>query len=123
MTERPGDMPCRPSRPTRTTSHLSRVHQIRSPAMTSLVEFGGSDVLADVLDAARVRGRIYCRGEFSAPWAIRFTAIDISHFHVIESGACWLRIDNGGETTRLTANDLVVIPRGHTYEIVEIGRA
>jgi Cupin len=30
----------------------------------------GTDVLADVLDSLKLKGRIFCRCELSAPWAV-----------------------------------------------------
>ena len=38
--------------------------------MPLLLETGGTDVLADILDSLRLKGRIFCRCELSAPWAI-----------------------------------------------------
>src|SRR5215467_11651144 len=84
--------------------------------MSVLLELEKSDVLADMLDAVRLRGRIFCRGEFAAPWALGFSAGQISHFHVIERGQCWLRFD--GETTpsKIGADYVVVIPRETCYK-------
>jgi len=85
--------------------------------MSVLLELEKSDVLADMLDAVRLRGRIFCRGEFAAPWALGFSAGNISHFHVIERGQCWLRFDGEATPIQVGADDVVVIPRGSGYQL------
>src|SRR5262249_4315431 len=80
------------------------------------LEIDKTDVLADVLDAVRLRGRVFCRGEFSAPWALGIPASPISHFHVVERGSCWFCID-GEPPVRLEADEVMVIRRGHSYQI------
>ena len=54
--------------------------------MSELMEHEGTDVFADVLDSLKLRGRLFCRCELSAPWALGFAAGDFAHFHVIEGG-------------------------------------
>jgi anti-anti-sigma regulatory factor len=58
-----------------------------------LLDASGTDVLADVLDSLRLKGRVFCRCELSTPWAIGLSAGDLSHFHIIQRGTCWLRFD------------------------------
>lgn len=86
--------------------------------MSELLESQGTDVLADVLDSLKLRGRLFCRCQLSAPWALGFAGGFFSHFHVIGSGACWLKIQDGSEPVALEEGDLVlVIPRGHSYQL------
>ena len=61
-------------------------------AMSKIMEYGGADVLADVLDSLKLRGRFFCQCELSAPWSLGFAAGFFSHFHVIERGTCWLQV-------------------------------
>lgn len=77
---------------------------------------GENDVLADVLGAVRLSGRLFCRSELSAPWAMTLASGDYAHFHVIERGAAWLRIDGETQATALSGGDFVIVPhgRGHT---------
>jgi AraC-like DNA-binding protein len=74
------------------------------------------DVLADVLRSLRLRSRLFCRSELSAPWAMTLQAGDYAHFHVVERGGAWLRLEGETVATPLASGDLVVIPhgRGHT---------
>lgn len=74
------------------------------------------DVLADVLGTLRLRSRIFCRSDLSAPWAMTLSASAYAHFHVVERGSAWLRLDGSREAVALEAGDLAIVPhgRGHT---------
>ncbi len=86
--------------------------------MSKIVEYGGADVLADVLDSLKLRGRFFCQCELSAPWSLGFAAGFFSHFHVIERGTCWLQIQGASGPVALGEGDLVlVIPRGQAYQL------
>jgi len=86
--------------------------------MAEYSEHQGTDVLADVLDSLKLRGRFFCRCELSAPWALGFGAGFFSHFHVITSGSCWLKLEDGSAPVALEEGDLVlVIPRGSGYQL------
>jgi hypothetical protein len=82
-----------------------------------LVETKGTDVLADVLNSLKLRGRLFCRCELSAPWAIGFPAGVFSHFHVIARGNCWLRLDGQADAIALEEGDLLLVTRGHRYQL------
>lgn len=86
--------------------------------MSEYLEHNGSDVLADVLDSLKLRGRLFCRAELSAPWALGFGAGFFSHFHVIGSGSCWLKLEDVSAPVALEGGDLLlVIPRGSGYQL------
>jgi AraC-like DNA-binding protein len=76
-----------------------------------------TDVLADVLDSLKLKGRIVCRCEFSAPWAIGFAPGAFSHFHIIERGSCWLRLHGERDPIALEQGDLLLVTRGHGYQL------
>jgi AraC-like DNA-binding protein len=82
-----------------------------------LLDTTGTDVLAEVLDSLKLRGRIFCRCELSAPWALGFAAGDFSHFHVIGRGTCWLRFEGKAEAIALEEGDLLLVTRGHGYQL------
>jgi AraC-like DNA-binding protein len=84
-----------------------------------LLDTTGTDVLADVLDSLKLRGRIFCRCELSAPWALAFAAGDFSHFHVIERGTCWLRLQGKAGAVALEEGDLLLVTRGHAYQLCD----
>jgi AraC-like DNA-binding protein len=81
--------------------------------MSVLIHDGGPDVLSGVLVALRLRGRLLCRSELSAPWSIEFPAGDFAHYHLVERGACVMRV--GQEEIALGAGDLVVLPHGRGH--------
>jgi AraC-like DNA-binding protein len=82
-----------------------------------LLDTTATDVLADILDSLKLRGRIFCRCELSAPWALGFAAGDFSHFHVVERGTCWLRLHGQRDTIALEAGDLLLVMRGCGYQL------
>jgi AraC-like DNA-binding protein len=82
-----------------------------------LLDATGTDVLADVLDSLKLRGRIFCRCELSAPWALGFAAGDFLHFHLIGRGNCWLRLHGRADAITLKEGDLLVVTRGHGYQL------
>lgn len=83
----------------------------------------GVDVLADVLGTLRLRSRVFCRSEMSAPWSMTLGAGDFAHFHVIERGGAWLRFASEQEATALAAGDLVVVPHGDEHTLSTSPRA
>ena len=86
--------------------------------MSELLEHPGTDVLADVLDSLKLRGRLFCRCELSAPWALGFAAGVFAHFHVVEGGTCCLQLQGEAGVVALGDGDLLlVIPRGHGYQL------
>src|SRR5262245_6881449 len=82
-----------------------------------LLDTTGTDVLADVLDSLKLRGRIFCRCELSAPWALGFAAGDFSHFHLIERGTCWLRVHGRRAATLFEEGDLLLVMPGRGYQL------
>jgi len=82
-----------------------------------LLETTGTDVLADVLDSLKLTGRIFCRCECSAPWAIGFAPGQFSHFHVIERGACWFRLHGEPDAVHLDTGDLLLVTPRHQYQL------
>lgn len=83
----------------------------------------GHDALMSVLDALRVRGHVYCRTEMGAPWGISFPRASTAHFHVIERGPCWLRINGARHAVSLATGDLVLLPRGSGHALSDTPRA
>lgn len=91
--------------------------------MAELLEHHGTDVLADVLDSLKLRGRFFCRCELSAPWALGFAGGVFAHFHVIEQGTCCLQLQGEANPIALEGGDLLlVIPRGRSYQLSDDSR-
>ena len=69
------------------------------------------DVLSDALARLQLRGNVYCRSEFSVPWALRFQPGQ-AFFHFIERGQAVLQADAAPQPLTLNTGDLVLLPRG-----------
>ena len=77
------------------------------------------DVLSDILNLVRLRGTLYFRTEFSAPWGVLVPAHNkVARFHLVSRGQCWLTVKGQDQPLALAAGDLVVIPHGleHTLK-------
>src|SRR5262249_37034625 len=63
--------------------------------------------------------RLFCRSELGAPWAMRFAASGLAHFHIIERGGAWLAMHGAKTPVALAPGDLVVVSRGNAYDLVD----
>ncbi|MFC1672868.1 AraC family transcriptional regulator [Pseudomonadota bacterium] len=71
-----------------------------------------ADPLGETLHMLRLTGTLYCRGEFTAPFAIEIPEFDgVMTFLVVTSGRCWLQVE-GGEPRLLEQGSLALIPHG-----------
>jgi AraC-like DNA-binding protein len=77
------------------------------------------DALTDILDMLKPRGRVYCCSEMSAPWAMSLPADGYAHFHVIERGGAWLRLEGAKQLTPLASGDLVLLPHGNGHVLAD----
>jgi AraC-like DNA-binding protein len=77
------------------------------------------DALTDILDMLKPRGRVYCCSEMSAPWAMSLPADGYAHFHVIERGGAWLRLEGAKQLTPLASGDLVLMPHGNGHVLAD----
>lgn len=73
---------------------------------------GRVDFLTTIVDSLGVTGRVLCRLDGGAPWAIRSPAGDVATFHAVRQGRCWLRIAEKKPAIELKAGDFIVLPRG-----------
>jgi AraC-like DNA-binding protein len=85
--------------------------------MSPLIEPDGTDVLADVLHSLQLRGRIFCRCEFGAPWSFSVASDGSGHFHLIEQGNCWFSLPSVPSGIALEKGDLLLLPHGSPYEM------
>lgn len=76
-----------------------------------------SDPLAETLHMLRLTGSLYCRGMFTAPWAVAIPRLEgVMTFLVVTSGACWLQLE-GLEPRLLQQGGLALIPHGTPHTI------
>ena len=73
------------------------------------------DVLSDILDLLQLRGSLYFRTAFSAPWSVAVPPLGrAARFHLAVQGRCLVRV--GAEhSVQLNPGDLIVIPNGHAH--------
>jgi AraC-like DNA-binding protein/mannose-6-phosphate isomerase-like protein (cupin superfamily) len=84
--------------------------------MDLLIDSSYSDRISEFLRVFRVRSTIYCHSAMSSPWGFRVKGSTSASFHLLLSGRAWLEV-NGGEPTRLSAGDLVVLPHGDDHQL------
>jgi len=71
-----------------------------------------SDPLGETLHMLRLTGTLYCRGEFSAPFAIEIPELDgVMTFLVVTAGRCWLQVQDE-QARLLEQGHLALIPHG-----------
>lgn len=74
------------------------------------------NVFNDIVDTLRVRGTLYFRTEFAAPWSVLVpTYGNVARFHLVTGGHCWVRIDGVAEAIRIEEGDMIMIPRGSQH--------
>lgn len=77
-----------------------------------------NDVLSDILHSLRLKGGVYFRCEFSAPWGMEVGPTQVADFHLITRGQCWLRTTSQKNPIPLHVGDIVVFPHGDAHAVV-----
>ena len=71
-----------------------------------------ADPLGETLHMLRLTGTLYCRGEFTAPFAIEIPELEgVMTFLVVTSGQCWLQVTDA-DPRLLSQGNLALIPHG-----------
>jgi AraC-like DNA-binding protein len=84
------------------------------------------DALSDLLQTVKLNGALFLEARFTAPWCAlvhpsygaaemlaRFNPVVF--FHILTAGRCQARLAAGGETIKLAAGDLILMPQGDTH--------
>lgn len=77
-----------------------------------------ADIVADIVGTTRRNTAVYSRNLFRAPWGFGVPAMRVASFQVVTSGACWL-VPEGGEPIQLTGGDVVLLPSGAAFAMVD----
>ncbi len=77
------------------------------------------DVLSDFLDASGLRGRVFCQTRATVPWGLWIPPLPQVGLHVATRGTCWLRLGEGGPTTRLLPGDVALLPHGAGHSLAD----
>jgi len=75
------------------------------------------DVLRDILESMHLRTSLYCRAHLSAPWGLYVPQRDVSVFHIVTRGSCWLTVEGMDAGMQLGEGELVILPHGHAHAI------
>jgi hypothetical protein len=80
--------------------------------MSLVIKVESIDVLTEVLSTLGIQGRVFCCSAFSAPWSMALPASGMAHFHVLEQGDAWLRLEGKHAAVPLARGDLLILPHG-----------
>lgn len=75
------------------------------------------DLLSDVLQALRLRGRIFKQGSYCGEWALDATGATGTIFHLVGRGQAWLHRAGEREPLVLRGGDLVMFPRADWHQL------
>lgn len=82
-------------------------------------QVGKMDVLSDILDLLQLRGTLYFRTAFSAPWSVAVPRHrGAARFHLVVQGRCHVRVGDDRDVV-LEPGDLVVIPDGTAHVLCD----
>lgn len=77
------------------------------------------DVLDDILGTLDLKGALYFRTDFSAPWAVTVPDLaQAARFHLVIQGRCHVAFPSGASVD-LGPGDLVLIPRGRSHVLAD----
>ncbi len=85
--------------------------------MRRLGEFPDPDGLSQLLLRLTVSSTVYCLSQMSSPWGFKVAARARPAFHLLTSGSAWLEVEGQPDPIRLSAGDLVILPRGEAHVV------
>ncbi len=75
------------------------------------------DALSEVLDSLKLKGVVYQKVPFTAPWGISIAQDQYSQFWRLLKGSCYLSIA-GEEMIKMEVGDFVLVPHGAAHRIL-----
>lgn len=76
------------------------------------------DALSDILALVRLKGVVYFRRDFAAPWGMEMGRSAFAQFHLIVRGHCILE-HAGRAPVALSAGDILMFPRGDPHALAD----
>lgn len=70
-----------------------------------------SDIFSHYLRAFRLNTEVFLRGRFCGKWRLDHSPSGRATFHLVVDGQCWLHRLDHKPPTRLSAGDLLILPR------------
>lgn len=78
------------------------------------------DLLSGILNLMKMSGSLYFRTSFTSPWGVEVPSHqNVSRFHYVHRGRCYVRVDNQDNAVFLEQGDLIVITRGASHILSE----
>jgi len=71
----------------------------------------------ELLASLRIRSTVYCHSEMRAPWGFAVKAREVSAFHLVADGACWLEVDGTDRPMHLESGDVVLLMTGRIHRV------
>ncbi|MCZ6666298.1 MAG: AraC family transcriptional regulator [Gammaproteobacteria bacterium] len=75
------------------------------------------DILSDILQSMKLRGTVYFRASFHAPWGMEIPAGQFANFHIVTDGSCWLRNNLDSSLYELRRGDIAIFPHGACHTL------
>jgi AraC-like DNA-binding protein len=94
---------------------MARRKSVKTPDFIS--ETPDRDILSDVLQTLRLRGRIFKQGSYCGAWALDSTGASGTVFHLIGRGQAWLHREGEREPIVVRGGDLVMFPRADWHQL------
>ena len=74
-------------------------------------------ILDELLRRAHFRSDVYFRNKLCDSWSLDTSGTGRVSFHIVREGSCWLHVPGRAEPQRLTAGDVLVVPRDVTHAL------
>jgi AraC-like DNA-binding protein len=75
------------------------------------------DALSDVLESLKLKGVVYQKTRFSAPWGVAIAQDSNSQFWRLLKGTCYISIP-GEEMIKMNEGDFIFVPHGAAHHIM-----
>jgi AraC-like DNA-binding protein/mannose-6-phosphate isomerase-like protein (cupin superfamily) len=85
--------------------------------MRRLGAFPDPDGLSQLLLRLTVSSTVYCLSHMTSPWGFKVTARSRPAFHLLAAGGAWLEVEGQQGAIRISAGDLVILPRGEAHVV------
>src|SRR5215470_11516494 len=85
--------------------------------MERLTNFQEQDAITEVLRSVSFNSVVFFQSKLQAPWAFGMAGRDMTSFHIVTRGTCWLRAGSDANAVKLVSGDLVILTRGDEHFI------
>ena len=96
---------------------MAMVGRISVESPEIIAETTEIDLLSDVLQNLRLRGRIFKQGSYCGAWALDAAGATGTIFHLIGRGQAWVHREDESEPLIVRGGDLILFPRTHWHQL------